>query len=160
MIPTKYLEFTRFIPQLIILHPFTDVTVTSKATGNSSSGISGNSRESRTPKIPGGNSREFLPGNFLNSCGNYGEFIGVLSFFPIFIVDYDISLFNLTHCIMCTTHDRFTAFWAESWMTSLIHLFVFIEFRYTFKYRKITEHRQNFENSDRYTNEDANSNRS
>jgi len=31
-----------------------------KATGNSRLGIPGNSRESRTPKIPGGNSREFL----------------------------------------------------------------------------------------------------
>ena len=26
------------------------------------------------------------------------------------IVDYDILLFNLTHCIMCTTHDGLTAF--------------------------------------------------
>jgi len=42
-------------------------------------------------------------------------------------------------------------------MTSLTQLFVFIEFWYTFKYwyRKITEQRQNFANSDRYTIEDA-----
>ena len=42
-------------------------------------------------------------------------------------------------------------------MTSLAQLFVFIDFRYTFKYwyRKITEQRQNFANSDHYTNEDA-----
>ena len=42
-------------------------------------------------------------------------------------------------------------------MTSLTQLFVFIEFRYTFRYRyrKLTEQRQNFANSDRYTNEDA-----
>ena len=58
-----------------------------------------NFRESQTPKIPGG-----------NSGGNYGEFIGILSFFPIFIVDSDILVFNLTHCIMCMTHDRLTAF--------------------------------------------------
>ena len=31
-----------------------------EATGNSRSAIPWNSRESRTPKIPGGNSREFL----------------------------------------------------------------------------------------------------
>ena len=89
-----------------------------KATGNSRSGIPGNSRESRNSKFPPG-----IPGNFWNSGGNYGEFIGVLSFFPIFIVDYDILLFNLTHCInMCTTHDELTAFWAKPWMTSLTQL--------------------------------------
>jgi len=46
-----------------------------------------------------------IPGNFGNSGGNYGEFIGVLSFF-----DYDILLFNLTHCVIYTTYDRLTAF--------------------------------------------------
>jgi len=57
------------------------------------------------PKIPGGNSREFL--KFWRELrGIYRSFV----FFPIFIVDYDILLFNLTHCIMCTTHDRLTAF--------------------------------------------------
>ena len=52
-------------------------------------------------------------------------------------------------------------------MTSLTQLFVFIEFQYTFNCQvlisKITEQRQNFANSDRYTNEDTeinNSNRS
>ena len=35
------------------------LVINSKATGNSRSGIPGNSRESRTPKIPDGNSREF-----------------------------------------------------------------------------------------------------
>ena len=35
-------------------------SINSKATGNSRSGIPGNSRESATPKIPGGNSRELL----------------------------------------------------------------------------------------------------
>ena len=49
------------------------------------------------------------------------------------IVDYDILVFNLTHCVMCTTH-VLTAFSAKSWMTFLTQLFVFIEFRYTFKY--------------------------
>jgi len=123
----------------------------SKATGNSRSGIPGNSRESRTPKIPGGNSREFL--KFWRELrGIYRSFV----FFPIFIVD-DILVFSLTHCILCTTHDMLTAFWAKPWMTSLTQLFVFIEFRYTFKYWywTITEQRQNLANSDRYTNEDA-----
>ena len=57
------------------------------------------------PKIPGGNSREFLK--------FWRELRGIyrsLVFFPIFIVDYDILLLNLTHCIMCTTHDGLTAF--------------------------------------------------
>ena len=80
-----------------------------KATGNSRSGIPGNRGP---PKFPVG-----IPWNFWNSGGNYGEFIGVLSFFPIFIADYGILVFNLTHCIMCTTHDRLTAFWAKPWMT-------------------------------------------
>jgi len=114
----------------------------------------------RPPGIP---VREFpgIPGNFWNSGGNCREFIGVLSFFPIFIVDSDILLFNLTHCIMCTTHDRprltLTAFWAKPWMTSLTQLIVFIEYRDIFKYwyRQITEQRQNFAYWDRYTNEDA-----
>ena len=92
------------------------------------------------PKIPGGNSREFL--KFWRELRGISR---VLSFFTIFIVDYDILVFNLT------------AFWAKPWMTSFTQLFVFIEFQYTFKYwyRKITELRQNFANSDRYTNEDA-----
>ena len=47
----------------------------------------GNSRESRTPKIPGGNSREFL--KFWRELrGIYMSFV----LFPIFIVDYDISV--------------------------------------------------------------------
>ena len=110
-----------------------------------------NSRESRTPKIPAGNSREFL-----KFWWELRE-IYIFCLFSIFIVDCDILLFNLTHWIMCTTHDRLTAFWAKPWMVSLTQLFVFIEFWYTFKYwyRKITEQRHNFANSDRYTNEDA-----
>ena len=52
------------------------------------------------PKIPGGNSREF-PKSWRQLRGIYRSFV----FFPIFIVDYDIVLFNLTHCIMCTVHD-------------------------------------------------------
>jgi len=85
----------------------------------------GNSRESRTPKIPRGNSREFL--KFWRELrGIYGSFV----FFPIFserelkfrfaicrrrdellvIVDYDNLMFNLTHCIMCTSHNRHAAF--------------------------------------------------
>ena len=63
----------------------------------------GNSREFpgiAEPTIPGGNSREFL--KFWRELrGIYRSFV----FFPIFIVDYDILLYNLTHCIMCTTHD-------------------------------------------------------
>ena len=52
------------------------------------------------PQIPGGNSREFL--KFWRELrGIYRSFV----FFSIFIVDYDILVFNLTHCIMCTTHD-------------------------------------------------------
>jgi len=51
------------------------------------------------PKIPGGNSQEFL--KFWRELrGIYRSFV----FFPIFIVDYNILVFNLTHCIMCTTH--------------------------------------------------------
>ena len=134
-----------------IVNTISDVSLwvdQTKATGNSRSGIPGNSRESRTPKFPAG-----IPGNFWNSGGNYGEFMGSLSFFQ-FLYDYDILVFNLTRCIMCTTRDRLTAFCAKPWMTSLTQLFVFMEFRYTFKYwyRKITEQRQNFANSDRYTN--------
>ena len=90
------------------------------------------------------NSRREFPGIseiLAGITGNFASFV----FFPIFIVDYDILVFNLTD------------FWAKPWMTSLSQLFVFIVFRYTFKYwyRKITEQRQNFANSDRYTNEDA-----
>jgi len=103
----------------------------------------GNSREFpgiADPRIPGGNSREFL-----KFWRELREISPVLSF-SNFFCDYDILVFNLT------------AFWAKPWMTSLTQFFVFIEFRYTFKYwyRKITEQRQNFANSDRrYTNEDA-----
>ena len=43
------------------------------------------------PKIPGGNSREFL-----KFWRELREFIGFV-FFSIFIVDYDILVFNLTH---------------------------------------------------------------
>ena len=110
-----------------------------KATRNSRSGIPGNSRESRTPKFPAG-----IPGNFWNSGGNYGEFREYCLFFQFLLLIVTV-VFNLT------------AFWAKPWMTSLTQLFWFIELRYTFKYwyRKITEQRQNFANSDHYTNEDA-----
>ena len=101
------------------------------------------------PKFPAG-----IPGNFWNSGGNYGEFRSFV-FFSIFIVG-DILVFNLTHCIMCTTHDRLTAFWAKPWMTSLTQLFVYrVPVYFKYWYRKITEQRQIFANSDRYTNEDA-----
>ena len=74
---------------------YTQSGIASKATGNSRSGIPGISRESRTHKIPGGNSREFL--KFWRELrGIYGSLV----FFPIFIVDYDILVFNLTQCIM------------------------------------------------------------
>ena len=59
------------------------------------------------PKIPGGNSREFL--KFWRELrGIYRSFV----FFPIFIVDCDILLFNLTHCIVhdARMHDGLTAF--------------------------------------------------
>ena len=54
----------------------------------------GNSREFpgiADPKIPGGNSREFLI--FWRELRGISR---VLSFFPIFIVDYDILVFNFT----------------------------------------------------------------
>jgi len=129
-----------------VFTPFGTMAICCKSTGNSRSGIPGN-RE--PPKFPAG-----IPGNFWNSFGNYGEFIGVLSFFKFLLLI--MTVFNLTHCVMCTTHDRLAAFWAKPWMTSLTQLFVFIVFC-TFKYwyRKITEQRQNFANSDRYTNGDA-----
>jgi len=60
---------------------------------------------------------------------------------------------------MCTTHNRLTGYRLLS--KTLNDVFdstfcVYIDFRHTFKYwyRKITEQRQNFANSDRYTNED------
>ena len=115
-----------------------------KATGNSRSGIPGNRGP---PKFPAG-----IPENFWNSGGNYGEFIGVLFFFPIFIADYGILVFNLTHCIMCTTHDiGFLLPFEQNLEWRLWPNFLCIEFRYIFKYcyRKITEQRQNFANSDR-----------
>ena len=76
--------FLAFLSPLVLLNTvialqqflvLSDQFVEIKATGNSRSGIPGNSRESRTPKFPAG-----IPGNLLNSGGNYGEFIGVLSF--------------------------------------------------------------------------------
>ena len=95
------------------------------------------------PKIPGGNSREFL--KFWRELrGIYRSFV----FYPIFIV----MTFNLTYCIMCTTHDGLTAFWAKPWMTSLTQLFVFrVPVYFQTLISKITEQRQNFANSDRYT---------
>jgi len=59
---------------------------------------------------------------------------------------------------MCTTHDRLNRLFSKTLNDAFDPtFFVFIEFRYTFKYwyRKITEQRQIFANSDRYTNEDA-----
>jgi len=57
----------------------------------------------RSPGIP---FREFpgivmywIPGNFWNSSGYYGEFIRVLSFL-FFVVDCDILVFNLTLCLL------------------------------------------------------------
>ena len=73
-----------------------------KATGNSRSGIPGN----RGPQ----NSRREFPGISEILAGITGNFASSV-FFPIFIVDYDILVFNLT------------AFWAKPWMTSLIQLF-------------------------------------
>ena len=104
------------------------------------------------PKIPGGNSREFLK-LWRELRGIYRSFV----FFPIFIVDYDILVFNLTHCIMCTTHDELIPPFEQNLEWRLWPNFLCIEFRYIFKYwyRKITEQRQIFANSDRYTNEDA-----
>ena len=62
----------------------------------------GNSRKSRTLKIPGGNSREFL-----KFWRELREISRVLSFFPIFIVDYDILVFNLTTFLSKTLNDVF-----------------------------------------------------
>ena len=84
----------------------------SKATGNSRSGIPGN----RGPQ----NSRREFPGIseiLAGITGNFASFV----FFSIFIVDYDILLFNLT------------AFWAKPWMTSLTQLFVFIVYSLYFQ---------------------------
>jgi len=61
--------------------------VADKATGNSRSGIPGN----RGPQ----NSRREFPGNseiLAGITGNFASFV----FFLIFIVDYDILVFNLT----------------------------------------------------------------
>ena len=80
-------------------------------------------------EFPNGNSREFpgiadsqnsrreFPGISEILAGITGNF-AIFVFFPIFIVDDDILVLNLT------------AFWAKPWMTSLAQLFVFIEFRY------------------------------
>ena len=51
-----------------------------KATGNSRSGIPGNSRESATSKIPGGNSREFL--NFWRKILTFHKISNVSYFSP------------------------------------------------------------------------------
>ena len=136
---------------LRIYYIFLDSNASNKnlvtATGNSRSGIPGNSRESRPPKFTAG-----IPGNFWNSGRYYGEFREFCLFFRILMVNYDILVFDLT------------AFWAKAWMTSLIQLFqsfcvyrvpVYFQIYIKYWYRKITEHRQNFANSDRYTNEDA-----
>ena len=110
------------------------------------------------PKIPAGNSRKFL--KFWRELrGIYRSFV----FFPIFIVDSDILLFNLTHCnVLCarrTIGIRLPPFEQNLEWRLLTQLIVFIEYRYIFKYWyrywKITEQHQNFANSDRYTNEDA-----
>jgi len=69
----------------------------------------GNSRESRTPKIPGENSREFL--KFWRELRGVSR---VLSFFQFLLLIKTFLVFNLT------------AFWAKPWMTSLTQLFVFI----------------------------------
>ena len=117
---------------------------------NSRSGIPG---IRGPPKFPAG-----IPGNLWNSGGNYGEFIGVLSFFPIFIVDYDILVFNLTHCIRRIRRMIGLPPFEQNLAWRLWPNFcVYIECRYTFIYwyRKITEQRQNFANSDRCSNEDA-----
>ena len=109
-----------------------------------------------TPKIPGGNSREFL--KFWRELrGIYRSFVFFFNFYCS--LWHFIVLFIALH--MCTTHDRLTAFWTKLWMTSLTQLFVFIEFRYIFKYwyRKITEQRQNFANSDHEWGRWDNSNR-
>ena len=134
--------------------------VCTKATGNSRTGIPGNSRESPTPTIPGGNSREFLK-LWRELRGIYRSYV----FFSIFVADYDILAFNLTHCIMCTTHAR----WAYRILSKTLNdvsdptfcvyrVPVYSTFKYW--YRKITGQRQNFANSDRYTNVDADSSRS
>ena len=88
------------------------------------------------PKIPGGNSREFL--KFWRELrGIYMSFV----FFPIFIVDYDILLFNLTHCIMCTAHDGLLPLFEQNleWrLYPTFYVYRVPNFRYTFKhwYRK------------------------
>ena len=66
------------------------------------------------PKIPGGNSREFM--KFWRELRRiYRSFV----FFPIFSVDFDILLFNLTHCIMCIVHD---ARWAYRFLSKTLNL--------------------------------------
>jgi len=116
----------------------------------------GNSREFpgiAEPKIPGGNSREFL--KFWRELrGIYRSFV----FFPIFIVDYDILLFNLTYCIMCTTHDGLLYRFLSKTLNDVFDptFCVLVPVYFQTLISKITEQRQNL-------NEDAeinNSNRS
>ena len=99
-----------------------------KATGNSRSGIPGNSRESRNPKFPAG-----IPGNFWNSGGNYVDSYEFCLFF-LFLLLIMTFYCLIKRTALCTTHDGLTAFWAKPWMTHLTQLFVFIELVYTFKY--------------------------
>ena len=88
--------------------------------------------------------REF-PGISEILAGITGNFAEFCLFFQFLLLIMTFFVFNLT------------AFWAKTLNDVFTQLFVFIEFRYTFKYwyRKIIEQRQNFANSDRYTNEDA-----
>ena len=65
-------------------------------------------------------------------------------------------MFNLTHCIMCTTHDRLTAFWAKPWMTSLTQLLCIKSGIFSnIDIEKSLNSVRFSHNSDRYTNDDA-----
>ena len=58
-----------------------------KATGNSCSGISGNSRDSTMSKIPGGNSRELLS-SWLKISGSFG----ILDFWLFLVVNCELRV--------------------------------------------------------------------
>ena len=99
----------------------------------------GNSRELRTPKFPAG-----IPGNFWYSGGNYGEFreFCLISNFYCWLWHFSVWFNRLLSKILNDVFGpTFCVYRVPVYFQILIS--------------KITEQRQNFANSDRYTNEDA-----
>ena len=62
--------------------------------------------------------------------------------------------FSNFYCWLWHLVFNLTAFWAKPWMTYIFDP-TFCVYTFKYWYRKITEQRQNFANSDRNTNEDA-----